>query len=388
LKKYIVKTRDLKPEEKWKAKFLGCNAVNLLFQCLGELPGPDWSILVLDGAQIPEADLFGKDFSGTSLRYANLDNVNFTNANFSNCDLTGVRMEETLPVQRLVVSAEETIYVLYDDGNIREWEFQAKQRAHPETILEDLQVNSTLIFQEPDSDLTIVHERYVVFYDKGDDRFQKVAAFRVQSNLLVVHANETRLLVLGEGKDRNVMQLVDLQKQRVINQMSVLPLSIVMYFTDDAFAVFDEDNGLRIVRRGAGHEQSLILSDARKVSCLAAVCVSQRDNRYRLAVGQKDGLVHHYTIDLGVWGTAGHDSYKAHDKAVKDVVFLDSCRIASGGFDRKIQLLSIHQDECLKWERELKMKMQCRGMKIEGVEREKVERLKLQEFINNDKSDY
>ena len=105
-------------------------------------------------------------------------------------------------------------------------------------------------------------------------------------------------------------------------------------------------------------------------------------------MGQKDGLVHHYTIDPEVWTTAGHDSYKAHDKAVKDIVFLDSYRIASGGFDRKIQLLSIQQDESLKWEQELKMKMQCRGMKIEGVEREKVERLKLQEFINNDKSDY
>jgi hypothetical protein len=241
LKKYILKTRDLKPEEKWKAKLLGCNAVNLLFQCLGELPGPDWSNLVLDGAQIPEADLSGKDFSSTSLHYANLDNVNFTNANFSNCDLTGVRMEETLPVQRLAVSAEETIYALYDDGNIREWEFQAKQRAHPKTLLEDFQTTgSTLIFQEPGSDLTVVNERYMVFYDKGDDRFQKVATFRVKPNLLVVHASETRLLVLDEREGGNVLQLVDLQKQRVINQMSVLPLSIFIYFSDDAFAVFDE----------------------------------------------------------------------------------------------------------------------------------------------------
>lgn len=130
------------------------------------------------------------------------------------------------------------------------------------------------------------------------------------------------------------------------------------------------------------------MSNVQKVSCLATACVNQRENRYRLAVGQKDGFIHYYTVDIAVREVAGQDSYKAHDKAVKDIVFLDSCHIASGWFDRKIQLFSIQHDECLHWERELKMKMKCRGMKIDNVEREKVERLKLEEFINSDRADY
>ncbi|MDQ1349950.1 MAG: hypothetical protein QG657_251, partial [Acidobacteriota bacterium] len=183
-----------------------------------------------------------------------------------------------------------------------------------------------------------------------------------------------------------LLKLVDLEAQRIINQLRVPPLSVCMYFNDEIFAVFNEDKGLRIVDIGKEKRPPLILKNARKVSCMATVCLSQRDELYRLAVGQKDGFILYYTIDLAAWETTGHDSYQAHQKTVKDIIFLDSCRIASGGFDRKIQLLSIQQNECLQWERELKMKMQCRGMKIGGVEREKVERLKLQEFINNDKS--
>ena len=67
--------------------YLGANAITLLFRVNGELPGADWSSLVLDQADLSGADLSGKNFSHSSLRDANLDNVNFEEADFCYCGM-------------------------------------------------------------------------------------------------------------------------------------------------------------------------------------------------------------------------------------------------------------------------------------------------------------
>jgi len=56
---------------------LGCNAVNILYQYKNELPGINWTNLVLDGANLANANFSGKNFSNTHLKFANLDNVKF-----------------------------------------------------------------------------------------------------------------------------------------------------------------------------------------------------------------------------------------------------------------------------------------------------------------------
>lgn len=84
------------------------------------------------------ADLSGKDFSNTSFQYANLDNVNFTGSNFSYCNLTDVRIEETAPVQSIAISPTENILALYQDGIIREWEYQQRRRPNSTNLAADI----------------------------------------------------------------------------------------------------------------------------------------------------------------------------------------------------------------------------------------------------------
>lgn len=61
LLRLIRKTRNVKKIDKIKLGYLGGNAVNLLYQYKGKLPGNDWKNLALDGAILPGADLSEKE---------------------------------------------------------------------------------------------------------------------------------------------------------------------------------------------------------------------------------------------------------------------------------------------------------------------------------------
>ena len=67
---------------------------------------------------------------------------------------------------------------------------------------------------------------------------------------------------------------------------------------------------------------------------------------------------------------------------VKDISFMDESRIVSGGLDKTIKLHTFNQaGKIVGSPREFKMTLQCRGMKIDGVTREKIEGKKLGELI-------
>ena len=69
-------------------------------------------------------------------------------------------------------------------------------------------------------------------------------------------------------------------------------------------------------------------------------------------------------------------------KPVKDISFIDECRIVSGGLDKTIKLLTFNPDgQTVGDPKEFKMTLQCQGMKVDGVIRDQ-ERKRLQELIN------
>lgn len=70
------------------------------------------------------------------------------------------------------------------------------------------------------------------------------------------------------------------------------------------------------------------------------------------------------------------------NQPVKEICFIDDCRIVSGGLDKIIKLLTFNQEgQTVVEPKEFKMTLQCQGMNIDGVIREKIEGRRLQEFI-------
>jgi DNA-binding response OmpR family regulator/DNA polymerase III delta prime subunit len=370
LKKLINRTKNRTGTEKLKVGHLGCNGANLLYQYKEYLPGDDWTKLVLDGANLPDADMSGKDFSGTSLQYANLDNANFTNAIFLNCNLTGVRLEETSPVHSIAVSASENIYASYDDGNIREWFFQPRRRPYSKTLSVDQKVKDVRLFPFPGDNITAMHGQYLYFYDKDEDRLQKLASIEIKPNLKLVKATQTHLLLIEEKGGRHLLQLVNLGKQNVIKWVEVPPFSICENLDEKALVTYDDDNGLIVIVMVLGKPQKFKMKGPEHVTCLASIRCQGSTPQYRLAVGQQNGIVEVYTINLTDRKVQVHRSDKKHEKAVKDIAFIDSTRILSGGFDRKIMLHKIDKGSKLKFIDKLEMSMQCRGMKTDGIIRD------------------
>jgi hypothetical protein len=102
-------------------RYLGGNAVTLLYACTGKLPRADWSDLQLDHAQLRGADLQGMNFARSRLCHANLDNANLEDADLTGAHLEGVRLEETSQVLAVAALGGSRILAAYEDRSLREW---------------------------------------------------------------------------------------------------------------------------------------------------------------------------------------------------------------------------------------------------------------------------
>lgn len=82
-----------------RGPWLGCNAVTLLYRVAGELPGNDWSNMMLEGADLGGADLRGKSFYGTSLRHADLRGALWHRVDLRQADLAGALLDRSIDAE-------------------------------------------------------------------------------------------------------------------------------------------------------------------------------------------------------------------------------------------------------------------------------------------------
>lgn len=330
LLKLIEKTRGVEMRERMKLGYLGGNAVNLLYQYKGKLPEYDWRNLVLDGAILPDADLSGKDFSGTSLQYANLDNVNFTGSNFSQCNLTEVRIEETTPVQ------------------------------------------------------SISYDIHLFFYDREGRELKLKSTIEIAPNIKLIKASPDYLLLNEENGRQSRLALVDLNKQSVVKSYVCSPFTLCDQLDNHAFIIFNKDEELQIIDITSQGNPNIVVPTEEKVSCIATCKCRELEDQYLLGLGLYNGAVQVWQIYINNWEIKKllAQTMHANKQPVKDISFIDENRIVSGGLDKIIKLLTFNQKgKSIGEPKELKMALQCRGMKIAGMIREQ-EQKKFREFID------
>ncbi|MCU0288323.1 MAG: pentapeptide repeat-containing protein, partial [Acidobacteria bacterium] len=373
--------------EKIKAGYIGCNAANLLYKYKDTIPGEDWSHLALDLVNFSGADLSGKDFSYTSFCGANLDNVNFTNANFTGCDLTGVELEEASPVRAVAVSRNENIYALYDDGIVREW-LSSKVRAPHALNLGKIDSSLDIrLIAQPGSALTLFADNQLKFYDvdKVDDKSFKLsqrALIEVKPLLKPIRATHENLLLSEEKNNWYNLQLIDLENQSIIQSVSVKAFTLCADVGNKGFIIYDRNDGLQAAVPGFEIPKILIKPDTINITCLATYAVDNSEDKWRLAVGQDNGSIAVYNINLSTWDLEDVVKYTRHEKTVRHITFIDENRILSGGIDRKIFLTQIDHNGVITNEtQEFRLHLQCKGMRIDGIQPETT-RLALQKLID------
>jgi hypothetical protein len=380
----IRKTRNIEKIDRIKLDYLGGNAVNLLYHYKGKLPGNDWQNLVIDGAILPGADLSGKDFSGTSLQYANLDNVNFATANFTNCNLTEVRIEETTPVQSIAVPPGEKILSLYQDGIIREWSYQPTRRATADNLSGNTSEKDMKLIAFPGNDLTVLQDRHLYFYDRNNLDLDMKAAIEIKPNFRLIKATRDYLLLNEEDGKQNRLLLVDLNKEAIVKSFICAPFTLCDHLDDCALVIFNQDEELQLIDITPGKRTPLVIPTGQKVACISTCKCVQLPGQYLIGLGLYTGAVQIWQIQVNQWKSEKILNQFLHEKGkpVKDISFIDECRIVSGGLDKTIKLLTFNPDgQTVGDPKEFKMTLQCQGMKIDGVIRDQ-ERKRLQELIN------
>jgi FixJ family two-component response regulator len=380
----IEKTRGLNENALLDARRLGGNAVNLLYQYKGELPNSDWSKLVLDGAKLAEADLSGKNFSHTSLVSANLDNVNFENSDFSFSNLTNIRFEETAPVQAIAVSPSEELFALYNDGVIREWNFQGMPTPAV-SFAENKNEKAIKFFAYPASGFTVIEDDRLTFLDRVDDKLQQRATFEIDPNQKLLKVSQQYLLLLKEKSSKeDILKLFDLESEKEVSFFEVPKYSLCEYLDRDGFVIYNEKKGLQILDM-TDKRKSIIdikIELEEKITCITTCHCKESLKEFLLGVGHKNGVVQVWKIKLPKFEPSFLFKHKSHEGVVKDISFIDEERIISGGIDSKLKLLTFDLEAGKKYDPKVfKIKLRCKGMKIEGVEREH-ERKLLEGFIS------
>lgn len=344
-----------------------CNSLDLLYQLLGELPGDSWNGLHLDYAHLPHADLSGKNFSHTSLRFAVMDNVNFRNADFSYADLTGVRLEETSPVTAIYTNPhDEYFYAEYEDKCIRRWNeinasdmqsYKLKANAQPATFI--IPFSNGLIR---------MNNRICCMMEKGDDGLQPKAQFRVRAGMTPLELRDNMLLYKENGDDETeLLYLADLKRSKILNYSQVPVKSTCSFLDSGAFIVYTEDIGATLVCRD---RDPLVILDEKGITCL---CVTSNTERHlRLAFGFRNGKIMLFDLFLEEeWHVKHHITIEGCHFYIKSVHILNHDEILVSDLCGNIFVMPIKPRIEKEEVRNYSLQLICSGMNIDQLKSDK-----------------
>ena len=223
----------------------------------------------------------------------------------------------------------------------------------------------------------------LLFYDKRGDELLQKATIEINPEVKLIKASQNYLLVMEENK--RILHLINIKTQEIIRSMFIPSFSCCEHFDDKGFIIYNEDEGLKIIDITTEKKENIgiFIPREEKITCLTTFCIENSTGQYLVGFGQYNGIVQVWKLMLKKWKAEELLRYQSHSKTIKDIAFIDDERIVSGGLDKKLQLLEFGNDGKLKCDpKEFKIYLQCKGLKIDRVNREK-ERRKLEKIISS-----
>jgi hypothetical protein len=378
------------PEEDRKScARLGRTSVTLFYKWLGELSERDWSGLTLDGAQLAGVDLTGKNFRNTSLRSANLNNAIFVNADFRGADLAGVRLEETGEVSSLAVPRNlDGFFAAYSDGSIRQWNLSNRSREESRVIYQVTEKSTEQdkplqIAALPGDGLCLYDRDHVIFLDAGQ-LYKQVGRFETQKRYLNVVFSETGMNSVERGLwRRSIVHTFDFSPNGspVVNDLVIDACVHCARLGDIGVVVALENGHLLVYSKGTCMQNSasptVKMAEFASPSSIASIGPVDIENRtYFVACGGRDGTVGLWRLRF--YNSLGNIEYSEifrksiHKGTVTTLSFVGPEDLLTGGMDNKIILLDISDIDRLPSNKQIfELKLQCRGMKIDGLRGER-----------------
>lgn len=361
-------------------RYLGGNALTLLYAATGAVPNADWSGLKLDHALLPGVDLSGTRLVGASLRHANLDNANLDDADIRNADLEGVRLEETSNVVAVSALGDDCVVAAYRDRSVREW------RQHPGGGWESRLVGTvehSIDYLRPSTGgrlLAIGDSMLSVLAVRGGSQLVETR-FHTKPPLRSPIIGTTTALFAEElpgGLTRMVW--FDHRTGRMLDSHEQ-EMSVNAYGQCDgiAYAVAREPDAYLVWPSGNGGRVTPVELDLRGVNCMDLWLTEERE--MLVVTGHYNGLL---TLVRVVGGTATELwRINRHDTIVTSVAFMNTERIISGGNDRAVRITPVAgglAEEARRWPT-MRLTLRCRGTRFEGVSTKR-ERALLEKYGN------
>ena len=191
----------------------------------------------------------------------------------------------------------------------------------------------------------------------------------LKPTLKPLNASTNNLLLIEEKDNKQILQLVDLEKQAIVKSMNIRYANLCDHLGTMAFIIYNNlTQGLYIVDVTLQRRETILLAHSDDITSLATCQCKGSSDHYRLAFGQADGSVLIFQIDLRQWEATRILQYHYHERNVNDITFVDETRVLSSGFDKKIVMVQIGKKENGQPKPiEFKLHLQCKGMKIEGI---------------------
>jgi cell division protein FtsA len=364
---------------------LGCNAVNILYTYRKELPGIDWNNLLLDGANLSEADLTGKNFSYTYLRHANLDNAIFRNSNFSYANLEGVKIEETSEIISIAVMKQsDYFYALYDDLTIKEWVYKNKIKQHPLSLIKfDNNLSFGKIFLiDNNTFLYILKDRILIFKKDTNNTIYNQSVINYNNNISIYKLKWDFILIVNTTNPNNkLLNIIDIKKRELIYSTDYKIDEIYENLDDEVLVLYNKTDGLHLNPMDMKKEMKIKIESSDNVSFITSFKISK--NSYLLATGHKNGTIQIFSIskEESIWQVEKIFLDTCHSEIVKEIVFIDQYNILTSSSDKKICHTTFQKDSlkanCKNY---FFLKVKCNGMNINGL-KEETEYRRFLEFI-------
>jgi len=235
------------------------------------------------------------------------------------------------------------------------------------------------------SGVLILQDCCLFFYDRVGKNLNQKAVIDIKPNFKLIKAEKDFLLLKEESGKQNRLLLVDLNRQAIVKSYMSLPFTTCDHLGSQALVIFNENEELQFIDIGPEKKNDLFIPTEGRVSCMTSCQCRDFPEQYLLGLGLYNGNIQIWRIHVDQWKYDKLLEQVLHEQKqpVKDICFIDESRIVTGGLDKTIKMLTFNRKgQTVGEPKEFKMTLQCLRMNIEGVVREKIERKKLQEFID------
>ena len=296
-------------------------------------------------------------------------------------------MRQSRPKCKIFGQALSTdkLYIIYDDGIIREWNIQSPRIPHPIKLYQiDFKgIENVTLLEFPKDYLNILISNDFLYcltkQSKEGNRLEILSEFKTKPDYKILSLKEKSVL-LQDGDSK--VRLIDIRNLEVVKSINFVPFSFYENLGFDGFFIYNEADGLKIMEMPFNDGLAYYVKESQDVTCIHSFACDE--NKYLIGWGQKNGQVNISKLikNNNLWKYSHVLKHKSHDGMVKDFKFINSEKIVSAGSDKKLSILEFDKDKENQKDivqKELQLKLRCKGIKIDGV-KSKLEYEKLKEL--------